>query len=203
MFRFLFAIFLSVASLQFNLTGSNSPQIIFSKAEAANVIQVGPWHRFKTPSKAAKKAADGDIIEIDARGNYDNDTVVWKANNLVIKGVNGRPHIRSNGNIKNKKAIWVIRGNDILVENIEFSGAKVPHKNGAGIRFEGRNLQVRNCFFHDNENGVLAGRKKDSDILVEYSEFSNNGHGDGRSHNIYVGRVKSLVFKYNHSHHAR
>jgi len=33
----------------------------------------------------------------------------------------------------------------------------VPDKNGAGIRQEGAGLTVRNCFFHDNEDGILTG----------------------------------------------
>jgi hypothetical protein len=54
------------------------------------------------------------------------------------------------------KGIWVISGNDTVVENIEFSGAAVPDANGAGIRFEGVNLTVRNCYFHHNQNGILT-----------------------------------------------
>lgn len=47
------------------------------------------------------------------------------------------------------------------MEWIEFSGATVPDKNGAGIRQEGVPLTVRHCRFHDNENCILAG-----DVLV-------------------------------------
>jgi len=54
----------------------------------------------------------------------------------------------------------VIRGNDVIVENIEFSGARVPDRNGAGIRPEGRNFTVRNCRFYDCENGILGGQAR-------------------------------------------
>ena len=41
-----------------------------------------------------------------------------------------------------------------------------------------------------------------SDILIEYSEFGHNGAGDGQSHNLYIGHVKSLTFRYSFSHDA-
>ena len=66
--------------------------------------------------------------------------------------------MKADGAAAEGKAIWVIKGNNTRVANIEFSGAKVRDKNGAGIRQEGINLTVMGCYFHDNENGILAGR---------------------------------------------
>ncbi len=89
--------------------------------------------------------------------------------------------------------IWVISGNNVRVENIAFSGARVRDKNGAGIRLLGANLTVRNCRFIDNENGILAGRTKknkgESEIVIEDSLFERNGHSSGRAHGIYVGNI--------------
>jgi len=82
------------------------------------------------------------------------------------------------------KGIWVISGNDTVVENIEFSGAAVPDANGAGIRFEGVNLTVRNCYFHHNQNGILTNNQQVGELLVEYTEFGFNGDGSGQTHNI-------------------
>jgi hypothetical protein len=96
----------------------------------------------------------------------------------------------------------VLAGNNITVENIEFSGASVPDQNGAGIRLDGVGLTVRYCFFHNNENGILTSNPYDGDILIEHSEFDNNGYGDGFSHNLYIGHVNSLTFRFNYSHHA-
>ncbi|MBK8642006.1 MAG: hypothetical protein IPN15_07315 [Saprospiraceae bacterium] len=47
-------------------------------------------------------------------------------------------------------------GRSTIVENIEFSECGVPDKNGAGIRLEATHLVVRSCYFHDNEDGILA-----------------------------------------------
>jgi hypothetical protein len=165
------------------------------------IIRVGPGKPFATPSAAAAAAKDGDVVEILA-GTYPGDVAVWRQNNLTIRGVHGRPHIRAEGKYAEGKAIWVIKGNNTTVENIEFSGAKVPDRNGAGIRLEGAGLTIRGCYFHDNENGILTGTNKESEIVIENSEFANNGYGDGKTHNIYIGQVKSFTLRYCYSHHA-
>ena len=62
---------------------------------------------------------------------------------------------------------------NIVIDNIELSGCRVLDKNGAGIRQEGSNLTIRNCYFHDNENGILSGKNPASEILIEKAEFAN------------------------------
>jgi len=177
-------------------------QVNAADAGAGHALRVGPSRQYKTPSAAAAAAKDGDRIEIDA-GEYMGDVAVWSANRLTIRGVNGMAHLAAEGRSAQQKAIWVIKGNDTVVENIGFSGCKVPDRNGAGIRQEGRNLTVRHCDFHDNEDGILTGAGQDSDILVEHTEFARNGAGDGYSHNIYVGNVRSFTMRFCWSHHAK
>jgi hypothetical protein len=104
--------------------------------------------------------------------------------------------------IAEDKAIWVIKGRDTTVENIEFSNARVDDRNGAGIRQEGPGLIVRNCYFHHNENGILSNSDPNSDIIVEHSEFFANGHGDGLSHNMYIGLIRKFTLRYSYSHGA-
>ncbi|MDT8383068.1 MAG: right-handed parallel beta-helix repeat-containing protein [Gammaproteobacteria bacterium] len=166
-------------------------------AAYAEVLSVGPGKQFISPAVAATFAVDGDIVEIDGSGIYQGDVAIWKQNNLIIRGINGRPHLQAAGKSAGQKGIWVIKGNNVLVENVEFSGAKVPDKNGAGIRLEGTHLTIRNCYFHHNENGILSGKDKESIILIEHSEFQENGAGDGQSHNIYIGAIKELVLRFN------
>ena len=165
-------------------------------------LKVGPGEQFLFPSVAAKFAKDGDTIEIDAAGNYINDHVKWKRHNLIIRGVNGRPHINNKGFIKNRKGIWIVKGNNIKISNIEFSGAKVKSRNGAAIRLEGRNFHLSDCYIHDNENGIMSGRSLDSEIVIDNCEFAYNGYGKGKTHNIYIGRVKSFTLKNSFSHGA-
>ena len=165
------------------------------------VLRVGPQRELKHPSAAAQIARDGDIIEIDA-GVYDGDAAVWRQHRLTIRGVGGRAHLRANGAHAEGKAIWVIKGNDTRIESVEFSGAKVPDQNGAGIRLEGAGLTVRDCYFHDNENGILTGVNPASDIVVEHSEFAHNGFGDGQSHNLYIGSARTFTLRFSYVHHA-
>jgi len=166
------------------------------------VYHIGPAMPFEKPSQAAAVAEDGDTIEIEAV-EYVGDVAVWYQNDLIIKGIGGKPHLIANGNAVEGKAIWVVKGNNTVIENIEFSGAKVEDQNSAGIRLEGTNLTVRNCHFHDNENGILTGPNPDSEVLIEYSEFGNNGYGDGYSHNMYIGRIARFTLRFNYVHHAR
>lgn len=166
-----------------------------AKGAASRRLHVGPAQPYKTPSAAAAAAKDGDMIEIEA-GEYPGDVAVWSANRLTLRGVNGRPHLAANGKSAQQKAIWVIRGSDTTVENIEFSGCRVPDRNGAGIRQEGKGLVVRHCSFHDNEDGILTGANPESDILVESTEFRHNGAGDGYSHNLYIGQVRSFTLRF-------
>jgi hypothetical protein len=121
---------------------------------------------------------------------------------LVIRGVNGRPKIDANRKNSMGKGTWVIVGNDITVENVEMLGARVTAHNGAALRLEGTNFTLRSSFLHDNQNGVLSGANTASDIVIENSEFGFNGYGDGYSHNVYIGNVRSLTFRYNYSHDA-
>lgn len=169
------------------------------------VIQVGPQRPYKTPSAAAQVATHGAIVEIDA-GTYQGDVAVWRQHNLTLRGVGGRAHLEAAGNAAERKAIWVIKGNNATIENIEFSGAQVSDKNGAGIRLEGSGLTIRNSHFHHNEMGILTGKKPNSDILIEGSEFNNNTVDYERyrrlGHNIYIGEVRRFTLRNSYTHDA-
>lgn len=174
---------------------------IYSAAGVAATLQVGPNHPFKTAADAVGIAQDGDIVEIES-GLYKGDTAVWRQNNLTIRGVGGRAHMQASGALAQDKAIWVIKGENVIIENIEFTGAEVNDHNGAGIRHEGKGLTVRNCRFASNENGILAGDNPDNEILIEHSEFDNNGYGEGYTHNIYIGKIRSFTLRFSYSHNA-
>jgi hypothetical protein len=172
------------------------------EAGERRVLQVGPTRELRRPSDAARIARDGDIVEIDA-GPYPGDVAVWTQSGLRLRGVGGRAVLDSRGATADEQGIWVLRGNDVTVENVEFAGARSRARNGSGIRFTGRNLTVRNGVFRDNEAGLLTWNDPDGDILVEHSVFARNGYGDGQSHNIYIGNVRSFTLRFSHSHDAR
>jgi hypothetical protein len=174
----------------------------FALQTVANTWLVGPGRTYTKPSQVATLVQNSDTVLIDA-GVYPNDVARWTAHNLVIKGVGGLAHLKSGGLVYGGKAIWVIVGNDVTVENMEFSEATCPDRNGAGIRSEGINLTLRACYFHHNEDGILAGDIASGDFLIEYCEFAYNGYSDGLAHNLYINHANSVVFRYNYSHDAK
>lgn len=176
--------------------------LIFVNISYCGIFQVGTAKKYKLPSEVMPLVRDFDTVEIDS-GIYTGDVGIWKNNNLLIRGIGGPAHLDAGGKAAQAKGIWVIQGNNTIIENIEFSGCSVPDQNGAGIRQEGRNLTVRHCYFHDNEDGILTGADDSSNILIEFSEFARNGYGDGQSHNMYIGNVHSFTLKFCYSHHAR
>ena len=175
--------------------------LAISTTSHATTWLVGPSRSYTRPSQVSTLVHDGDTVAIDA-GLYDTDVARWSANNLVLKGVGGRAHLRANGTSYGGKGIWVIAGRNTLVESIEFSLCACQDNNGAGIRQEGIDLTVRQCYFHDNQNGILAGDNPTSAIVIERCEFSHNGYGDGFTHNLYINHVASLTFQFNYSHDA-
>jgi hypothetical protein len=134
-------------------------------------LEVGPGKPFAMPSAAIQAAKDGDTILIDTAGQYSGDVCIVRPNNLTIRGVGpGRAKLAAAGRDAGGKGIWVTAGNDITAENIEFSGARVRDRNGAGIRAEGKNLTLRNCRFYDCENGILGGN---GEMLIERCSFEH------------------------------
>jgi len=168
---------------------------------SAAVRSVGAGKTYATPCKAFAAAQAGDVIDIYA-GTYAGDVCGIYASNLTIRGVNGRPKIDAAGRNAMGKATWVVVGNNTVIDNVEMLGSKVPDRNGAAIRLEGTNFTMRNSFLHDNENGILSGANLNSTVILENNEFGHNGFGDGYSHNIYIGKVAKLTFRYNYAHDA-
>jgi len=172
----------------------------FCTVACAETLTVGPGKRFAKPSEAIKAAKDGDTIEIDA-GKYDRDVTYVRASDLTIRGVGkGRALLDAKGTCAGRKGIFVTKGKNITIENIEFRNAG-GEVNAAGIRAEGRNLTVRNCKFFECRDAILGGA---GEVLIEYCEFSHCGHNaHPTTHNLYMSaRVTRLVYRYNYSHHS-
>jgi hypothetical protein len=177
--------------------------ILLPVAAFAAILRVGPDKPYKTVRSAAAAVKDGDIVEIDG-GLYSRDVAVWRKNNITVRAVGGRAHLRADGANESGKGIWVVQGNNFAVEGVEFSGASVSDQNGAGIRAETTGaLTIRNCYFHDNEEGILGPDDSNAEVVIENSTFENNGYGDGYSHNIYIGRIQSFTLRSSYSHKAR
>lgn len=195
-----FRIFLLVLSLLAGPVAAKQPK---APPAGEHILHVGKGREYPTVAAAAAKAKDGDVIEIEA-GTYWRDVATWTQNKLTLRGVHGRVRLIAAGAAAEGKAIWVFRGGNFLVENIEFSGARVADKNGAGIRFEKGRLVVRNCVFSGNEMGLLTSNDPTAELEVEGSEFGANDFDDARNHHhLYAGQIARLRVTSSYFHHGR
>ncbi len=183
--------------------------VLVAQLLPTGTVQVGPGRTYTTLQAGIDAAVDGDTIEIDA-GNYPNTAVKIGKSNLTLKGVGGRPHLSFTGNIPNDKGILVVEVptvHDLTIDNLEISGAQGASGNAAAIRFQGKNLTVRDAYLHHSQNGILEGHGDvtGSIVLIERTELAFNGVADsGYEHNIYISAsVESFTLRYSYSHHAK
>jgi hypothetical protein len=163
---------------------------------------VGPGQSFTTLSAAIAASHDGDVIQVKA-GTYVNDFATIDTK-ITIEGVGGMVHLLATMPPSNGKAILVTNTN-ITLRNLEFSGVQVASGNGAGIRYQGGNLTIDDCYFHDNQDGVLAATPAvagTGSITITNSQFAHNGTGDGLTHNLYVNEVGTLTIINSYFHDA-
>ncbi len=171
-----------------------------------NIETVGVGKQFATLSAAIAASTNGTIIYIDA-GTYTNDFATIR-NAITIIGVGGMANLVATVAPPNSKGILTV-DNNVTIKNLSFSGSAISDANGgngAGIRYEGGVMLLRNTAFTNNQNGVLAFPVIPSltlnTITIDHSYFYNNGSGTGYTHNIYVGAVSSLTFTNNVSEAA-
>ena len=163
------------------------------------ILTVGPGKQFATLSSAVKASHDGDVIQVQA-GTYTNDSAIINTK-ITIMGVGGMVNLVATVPPPNGKAI-LVTNTDVTLSNIAFSGVKVADGNGAGIRYQHGNLTINDCYFHDNQDGLLAGADTTGSITINNSEFSHNGTGNGLTHNLYVGEIGTLTVNGSYFHDA-
>jgi len=168
----------------------------------AELIRVGPTGPVRTLAEAARVAHDGDIVELPP-GELRGEVAVWTQASLTIRGAKDGTTLIADGQAAEGKGIFVVRGGTMLIEGITFTGARVGDQNGAGIRLEAGALTVKGCRFIDNQNGILTSNNKTVSLVIENSEFSHNGAGDGQSHNLYVGEIARLEVSGSYFRQAR
>jgi hypothetical protein len=176
--------------------------------------QVGPGQTYTTPCAAIAVAAAGDEIDV-AAGTY-TDSCEINASGLHLKGVGGQPKIDLTGNPHpaDYKGIYVVNGDDVVIENLELTGAAIADSeggNGAGLRIQSNGVIVTGCYIHGNQDGILAtATTAGGTITIQNTELAGNGLGDACDavscvHNVYIGTgaggdYAKLVFQFNWDH---
>jgi len=171
-------------------------------APPATVLQVGPQRLVKTLNHAARLVHPGTVVEVDA-GTYVGDVAVWTQPDVSLHAIGGRVRLLAHGAAAEGKGIWVVRASRMRVTGFDFEGAKVPDRNGAGIRLDRGSLQVIDCRFLYNEMGLLTNNDPATRLDVQRCEFGFNQRPDGHNHNLYAGRIASLSVTGSYFHHAR
>jgi hypothetical protein len=156
-------------------------------ARAAMTLDVGPGRLFATLGAALAAARDGDTLRL-AEGTYRAD-VGAAERALTIRGEGRGAVLLADGAHCEGKAILVVRGR-VVLENLEFRGARVPDGNGAGVRFENGHLTIRRCRFFDNEMGLLSAGALPMELDVDDCDFGRAPRHAGLLHHLlYVGAI--------------
>ncbi len=164
--------------------------VITNWAQAASSWVVGPAGLPMALAAAVAQAADGDTIELtpgDYRGalTIENRRLTFRANGKVAVLGEDKPG--------DAKALWTVRGGEVLIEGVEFRGARSRDGSGAGVRQEGGKLTLRKAVFADNEYGLLATNDDKAELLIENSIFSRAPKVVGGLHHLLnVGRIGKL-----------
>ena len=94
------------------------------------------------------------------------------------------------------KAALVLRGEAATIDGLVFQNVRVPDANGAGIRLEAGDLEVRNSLFREGENGILIANDHQRTVRIDRSTFSGLGRcpeDQGCSHGIYNSGAGTLI----------
>jgi hypothetical protein len=155
----------------------------------AETITVGPAGQPEAMRQALKAAKDGDVIRL-LPGDYKGVSAVITQKQLTIRGEGERPVFTGNAKGVDGNAIFIIRGGEVRLENIEFRGVRTSDATGAGVRLESGKLTVVKCMFIDNETGLVAAHEQSAELTIENSVFGIAPREVGRlNHLLYVGRI--------------
>ncbi len=140
---------------------------------------------YSTLAQASQNLKDGQTMYI-GEGFY-REALIVKASDVLIVG-QGR--VVFDGVAAKGKAAIITQGEHIRIKNIECRNIVVRDKNGACIRSEGASLFVDHVYFHDSEQGIIAGKTELTQI--KNSRFELLGK-NGQAHGIYIGSGKLVI----------
>ena len=169
-----------------------SISVLQGPAFAASIV-IGPERQPATFVEALERAKDGDEI-IVLPGTYKGVTAVITHKRLTIRGQGQRPVFVYDGKLAEGRALFVVKGGEVRLENLEFRGARATDGDAAGVRFETGRLEVVRCAFFDNEHGLVTANARDAELTILESEFARAPKVvGGLNHLLHVGTIANFT----------
>jgi len=173
----------------------------------AATLTVGPGQAYPSIAQAVAASQNGDTLAVQS-GTYVNDFAEINTQ-ISLLAIGGRVTLRATEMLPNEKGIFIVNATTSIT-GFDFSGAQIAASlggNGAGIRHQDGNLTLTDCWFHDNQEGILSTPASSGDTLsIINSEFNHNGVASGPvsgyEHNIYAGNLDVLDIEGSYIHDA-
>ena len=172
----------------------------------AATLTVGAGEEYATIAAAVAASQDGDVLDVVA-GTYTNDFAEIRTQ-ITLTAIGGRVTMKATEDLPNEKGI-LITDTNIGITGFTFEGAHIPNSqggNGAGIRYQGGSLTLTDCYFHNNQEGLLGNPDPTGAITITNSEFAHNGDtkgpNAGYTHNIYIGAIATADIESSYFHNA-
>ena len=155
---------------------------IWTAMEKAKALPAETWAVLRMPASPVKVGGTATLID--------------RAKTIVIGGVFDCSGM---GTWWGGKGCLLVIKSDVLIDGTEFFGAKKLSNTAAihvdppceGCTTYPKNVVIRHALIRDNNNGILAG--PNTGVLVEDTEFRDNGSGDDLTHNAYFNGVQVVL----------
>ena len=188
--------------------------VSLSSAISANVLPVGPGHRWSSIAAAVRAADPGDIIKVwplPQHRAYRRVAVLVNKPQLTIESAMPGKRVLINGTGFNysgrgpiPRAIFQFdpSARGCTLKGFTLTGAHNRSANGAGVRINAANhVSILDCHIFGNDMGIMSNgsfsRRTGAFQLINNCHIANNGslQHAGYNHNLYLGGTSVVISK--------
>ncbi len=185
------------AQIQVSPADGNAAYTKIEGARAGDEVVIAPGtYKFRVYLQAQAPANNPIVI----RAADPNNPPRWDLSGTLVEAAPGSYTAPD----KNRGCWQIAGGTNYHIDGIVFENCHAADNDSAGLRYYSgaSGILLTNCLFQNNDNG-LTGGTENSDMTVEFSEFSNNGNTNASSssptHNVYIyGGTFALRYSYLH-----
>lgn len=183
--------------IQVSPADGNSAYTKIESARAGDEVLIAPGtYKFRVYLQAQAPANNPIVI----RAADPTNPPTWDLSGTLVENAPGSYTAPD----KNRGCWQISGGTNYHIDGIVFENCHAADNDSAGLRYYGgaSGIVLSNCLFQNNDNG-LTGGTENSDMTVEFSEFSHNGNTNASAssptHNVYVyGGTFALRYSYLH-----